>query len=41
MGRGGFEISDGKGAVYEGRSANGEGVVLKFWTFPDEERGGL
>ena len=26
-------------AVYKGRPANGEGVVLKFWTFPDGGRG--
>ena len=28
------------GAVYKGRPENGEGVVLKFWTFPDGGRGG-
>ena len=27
------------GAVYKGRPANGEGVVLKFRTFPDGGRG--
>ena len=29
------------GTVYKGRPANGEGVVLKFRTFPDGEGGGL
>ena len=28
------------GAVYKGRPANGEGVVLNFRTFPDGGRGG-
>ena len=27
------------GVVYKGRPANGEGVVLKFRTFPDEGSG--
>ena len=29
----------GLGPVYKGRPANGEGVVLKFRTFPDAGRG--
>ena len=32
-------ITAGLGAVYKGRPANGEGVVLKFRTFPDGGRG--
>ena len=34
-------MDDPLGAVYNGRPVNGEGVVLKFRTFPDGGRGGL
>ena len=33
------EFPKSLGAVYKGRPANGEGVVLKFRTFPDGGRG--